>query len=130
MLYPIPLEAKEKQTDLQIPLTDGEKAYQYEAKLKMPPFVLEAQQTAPSNIEKQPLSNKEEDTSSESMEEDTDALLKGIVELDFDHPRLQKKVNQRAFIIWSNAQPTKKRGTKRKRFEFLSLRPKREADKE
>ena len=59
----------------------------------MQPFILEAQQTAPSNTNKKPLVDKEEDTSSESTEEDMDVLLKGIVELDFDHPRLQNKVN-------------------------------------
>ena len=59
----------------------------------MQPFVPEAQQTVPSNTKKKPLLDKEEDTSSESTEEDMDALLKGITELDFDHPRLQKKVN-------------------------------------
>ena len=50
-----------------------------------------------------------------------DSLLKGIVELDFEHPRLQKKINQRAFNIWSNAQPTRTRETQRKISEFLSL---------
>jgi hypothetical protein len=65
----------------------------------MSPFIPEAQQTAPSNTEKKPLLDKEEDTSSESMEEDMDVLLKGITKLEFDHPWLQKKVNQRAFSI-------------------------------
>ena len=65
----------------------------------MKPFIPKAQQTAPSNTKKKPLSDKEEDTSSKSMEEDMDVLLKGITELDFDHPPLQKKVNQRAFNI-------------------------------
>ena len=59
-----------------------------------------------------------------------DILLKGIAKLDFDHPRLQKKVNQRAFNIWSNAQLTKTRETKRKRSEFLSLKPECEVAKE
>ena len=59
-----------------------------------------------------------------------DALLKGTTKLDFDHPRLQKKVNQKAFNIWSNAQPTRTRATKRKRSEFLSLRPKCEIAKQ
>lgn len=87
----------------------------------MQPFVPEAQQTAPSNTEKKPLVDKEEDTSSKSTEEDMDVLLKGIAELDFDHPRLQKKVNQRAFNIWSNPQLKKTRASKRKRSKFLSV---------
>ena len=71
MLYLIPPEAKEKHTDIIIPLTDGEKVDQYEAELQMHPFIPESQQTAPSSTRKKPLPNKEEDTSSESNEEDT-----------------------------------------------------------
>jgi hypothetical protein len=69
----------------------------------MQPFIPEAQQIALSNTKKKPLPNKDEDTSSESIEEDMDVLLKGITKLNFNHPQLKKKVNQRAFNIWSNA---------------------------
>ena len=128
-LYPIPPEAREKHTDLLIPLTDGEKEDEYEVELQMQPFLPEAQQTTTSTIEKKPI-DKEDDTSSELTEEDMDVLLKGITELEFEHPQLQKKINQRAFSIWSNAQPTRTRETKRKRSKFLSLRPECEATKE
>ena len=59
----------------------------------MQPFVLEVHPTVPLSTKKKPLPNKDEDTSSESTKEDMEVLLKGIAELDFDHPRLQKKVN-------------------------------------
>ena len=59
-----------------------------------------------------------------------DVLLKGITELNFDHLRLQQKINHREFNIWLKAQLTKTRATKRKRYEFLSLRPECEATKE
>ena len=95
----------------------------------MQPFVIEAQLPTTSTTKKKPV-DKEDDTSSESTKEDMDVLLKGIVKLDFEHPRLQKKVNQRAFSIWSNAQSTRTRATKRKRSEFLSLGPECEATKE
>ena len=68
-----------------IPLTDGEKVDQYKAKLQMQPFILEAQQTTTSTTTKKPV-DKEDDTSSESIEEDMDVLLKGIIELNFEHP--------------------------------------------
>ena len=84
-IYPIPHEAREKQTNLLIPLTDGENADQYEVELQMQPFVPKAQQTATSTTKKK-LVNKEDDTSGESTEEDIDVLLKGITEIDFDHP--------------------------------------------
>ena len=57
------------------------------------------------------------------MEEDINIFLKGLVELDFEHPRIQKKVLQRAFRIWSNAQSTQTRETKRKRSELPTLGP-------
>jgi hypothetical protein len=84
-LYPIPPEAREKQIDLLIPLINGEKADQYEAELKMQSFVPEAQRTTTSTTKKKPV-DKEDDTSSESIEEDMDVLLKGITELDFEYP--------------------------------------------
>ena len=59
-----------------------------------------------STPEKKPV-EKEDDTSSELTEEDTNVLFKGIIVLKFMHPWLQKKVIQRAFSIWSNSQPTK-----------------------
>ena len=59
-----------------------------------------------------------------------DVLLKGIAELEFDHPQLEEKVNQREFSIWLNTQLNRTRETKRKRYEFLSLGPKCEAAKE
>ena len=34
------------------------------------------------------------DTASDSMEEDMNVLLKGLEELNFDHPRIKKKVLQ------------------------------------
>ena len=39
------------------------------------------------------------DTSSDLTEEDMNVLLKGLEDLDFDHPRIQKKVLQRTFKI-------------------------------
>lgn len=113
MLYPIPQEAKENKNNILIPLTDGKKVDQYEAKLHMQPFVPELQPTIPPSTEKKLLLDKDEDTSRKLMEEDMDVLLKGIGELDFDHPRLQKKVYQRAFNIYSNSQPTRTQATKR-----------------
>ena len=83
----------------------------------MQSFVSEAQ-TPTLTLEKKPI---EDDSSSESTEEDIDVLFKGLAELDFDHPRIQKKVLQRAFRIWSNVQPTQKRATKRKRSELPTL---------
>ena len=74
----VPPKAREKQIELLIPLTDGEKVDQYEAKLQMQPFVSEAQQTATSTTKKKPVVDKEDDTSSKSTEEDMDVLLKGI----------------------------------------------------
>lgn len=44
----------------------------------MLPFIPEVQSTVPPSIEKQLLLDKDEETSSESMEEDMDVLLKGI----------------------------------------------------
>lgn len=64
----------------------------------MSPFVSEAQQTTTSTIEKKSV-DKEDDTSNESTEEDMHVLLKVIVELNFKHPCLQKKINQRYFSI-------------------------------
>lgn len=78
-------EDQEKETDLLIPLTNEEKDDQYEAKLKMHPFIPKSQQTATSTTKKKPIANKEEYTTSESTEEDMDVLLKGIVELNFEH---------------------------------------------
>ena len=63
----------------------------------------------------------------ESTEEDIDVLLKGLVEHDFEHPRIQKKVLQRAFRIWSNTQLTQTRVTKRKIYELPALGPKGKA---
>lgn len=75
---------------------------QHEAELKMQSFVSEVQ-TLTTTPKKKLV---EGESLSESMEEDIDVLLKGPTELDFDHPRIQKKVLQRAFRIWSNSQPT------------------------
>lgn len=82
---------------------DGEKVEQHEAKLQMQSFVSEAQ-TPTSTLEKKPLAKKD-NMSSDSMEEDIDVLLKGINELDFENPRIQKNLLQRDFKIWSNSQP-------------------------
>ena len=76
-----------------LPLTDGEKVEQHEAELQMQSFVPEAQ-TSMLTLEKK---TAEVDTSSDSTEEDMNVLLKGLEYLDFDHPRIQKKVLQRAF---------------------------------
>ena len=57
------------------------------------------------------------------MEEDMNVLLKGLEELDFNHPHLQKKILQRAFKIWSNAQLTQTRTMKRKRSELPTFGP-------
>ena len=86
----------------------------------MHPFLSKAQQTLTSNPKKKVV-EKEGDTSSESTKEEMDFLFKGIFEIDFEHPRLKKKIIQREFSIWSNSQPTRIRATKRKRCEFLSL---------
>ena len=55
----------------------------------MQSFASEAQ-TSMLTPEKKSL-EKEDDTSSESTKEDIDILLKGIVELEFEHPCIQKK---------------------------------------
>lgn len=65
----------------------------------MLPFIPVVQLTIPPSTEKQSLPDKDEETSSKSMEEDMDVLLKVIEELNFDHPRLQKKVNHRSSNI-------------------------------
>ena len=65
----------------------------------MQSFVLEAQ-TPTLTPENKTI---EDDSLSESTEEDMNVLLKGLEELNLDHPRIQKKVFQRAFKIWSNA---------------------------
>ena len=54
-------------------------------------------------------------------------LLKGLEELNFDHPRIIKKVLQQAFQIWSDAQPTQTREKKRKRSDLPTSGPDREA---
>lgn len=91
----------------------------------MKSFVSEAH-TSTSTLEKKS-PDKEDNMSSESTEEDIDILLKGITELDFEHPCIQKKILQRSFNIWSNSQPTRTRATKRKIYEFSSLSAKCEA---
>lgn len=65
----------------------------------------------------------EDDSSSESTEEDINVLLKGLAELNFKHPHIQKKVLQRDFRIWSNSQPTQTRVTKRKSSKLPALGP-------
>ena len=60
------------------------------------------------------------------MKEDMNILLKGLEELNFDHPRIKKKVMQRAFQIWSNAQPMQIRAKKRKRSDLPTSGPDRE----
>ena len=81
-----------------LPLTDGEKVEQHEVELHMQSFVSEAQTLTPTPEKK----IVEDDSSSELIEEDMNVLLKGLEELNFDHPRIQKKVLQQAFKIWSN----------------------------
>jgi hypothetical protein len=56
----------------------------------MQSFVVEAQ-TPTLTLEKK---TTEVDTPSESTEEDMNILLKGLEDLDFNHPRIQKKVLQ------------------------------------
>ena len=116
----VPPEARELQIDLLLPLIDGEKADQHEVELQMQPFVSKAQQTIMSTLEKK-IVEKAEDIMSKSTEEDMDVLIKGIVKIDFENPRLKKKVLQRAFGIWLNFQSTRTRAMKRKRSEFSSL---------
>ena len=84
-INPVPPEAREKCTNLLIPLMDGEKVEQYEVELQMHPFMLEAQHPTTSSFEKK-LDENEDDTSSESIEEDMDVLLKAIVKFDFKDP--------------------------------------------
>ena len=96
---PIPSLAKEIQVDLLLPLIDDEKVEQHEAELQMQSFVVEAQMPTQTPEKK----TIDADTSSDLTEEDMNVLLKGLEDLDFDHPRIQKKVLQRAFQIWSNA---------------------------
>ena len=50
----------------------------------MQSFVLEAQIPTPTPEKK----TVEDDSLSESMEEDMNVLLKGLKELDFDHPHI------------------------------------------
>ena len=54
----------------------------------MQSFVLEAQTPTPTPKKKLVKDN----SLSESTEEDADVLLKGLAKLNFDHPRVQKKV--------------------------------------
>ena len=77
------------------PLTDGEKFEQHKAELQMQSFVVEAQTLTQTPKKK----SVEDDSTNESTEEDMNVLLKGIEELDFNHPWIQKKVLQRAFKI-------------------------------
>lgn len=118
-ITPIPAEAREIQVDLLLPLTDREKVEHHEAKLQMQSFVSKEKTLTPTP-EKKPI---EDDLLSESTEEDINVLLKGLEELDFDHPHIQKKVLQRACRIWSNVQPTQTRVMKRKRSELPTLGP-------
>ena len=89
----------------------------------MQSFVLESQTPTPTPEKKL----VEEDSSSESTEEDINVLLKGLEEVDFNHPCVHKKVLERAFKIWSNAQPTQTRAAKRKRSKLPTVGPKGEA---
>ena len=95
----IPSHAKEIRVNLLLPLIDGEKVEQHEAKLQMQSFVVEAQTLTQTPENKTTNAN----SSSESTEEDMNVLLKELKELDFDHPRIQKNVLQRALKIWSDA---------------------------
>ena len=69
----------------------------------------------------------EVDSASDSTEEDVNTLLKRLEELNFDHPRIKKKVLQRAFQIWSDVQPTQTRAKKRKRLDLPTFGLDREA---
>ena len=88
IVTPILSHAKEIQVDLFLPLIDGEKVEQHEAELQMQSFVLEAQTPTQTHEKK----TAEADSSSESTEEDMNVLLKGLEDMDFNHPRIQKKV--------------------------------------
>ena len=70
-----------------LPLIDGEKVEQHEVELHMQSFVPEAQMPTPTLGKK----TINDDSSSESTKEDMNVLLKGLEELDFHHPRIQKK---------------------------------------
>ena len=97
MIMSIPPEERDIQINLLLLLMDGEKVEQHETELQMQSFVSEAQ-TPRSTPENKPL-EIEDDMSSDSTEEDIDVLFKGITELYFEHPHIQKKLLQRAFII-------------------------------
>lgn len=73
-ITPIPPEAREIQVNLLLPLTDGEKVKHYKVKLQMQSFVLEAHTLTPTPEKKL----VKDDSSSESMEEDMNVLLKGL----------------------------------------------------
>lgn len=122
-ITPIPSLAKEIQVDLLLPLKDDEKFEQDEAELQIQSFIAEVQTPMPT-LEKK---TAEVDTSSDLTEEDMNVLLKGLEELDFDHPIIQKKVLQQTFQIWSDAQPTQTRAKKRKRSDLPTSGPEREA---
>ena len=79
-ITPIPLEARDIQVELIVSLTNRKNVEQYEVELQMQSFVSEAQ-TSTSTPKKKSL-EKEDNMSSESIEEDIDILLKGITELN------------------------------------------------
>ena len=83
-----------------LPFTDGEKVEQHEAKLQTQSFTTKVQTLMPTPEKK----TAKVDASSGSTEEDMNVLLKGLEELNFDHPRIKNKVLQQAFQIWSDAQ--------------------------
>jgi hypothetical protein len=119
MITPITPEARDIQVDLLLPLMDGEKVEQHEAKLQMQSFVSKAQ-TSTSNLENKSF-EKEDNTSSELTEEDIDILLNLILELNFEHPRIQKKITPKILQHMVELSPTWTRDTNRKRYEFSSL---------
>lgn len=80
----------------------------------MQSFVLEAQTLTPTPRKK----TNEDDSSSELIEQDMNVPLKGLEELNFDHPQIKKKVLQSSYKSWPNAQPTQTRAMKRKRLEL------------
>ena len=89
----------------------------------MQSFVAEVQMPTPTPEKK----TDEVDTASDSTEEVMNVLLKGLEKLNFDHPRIKKKVLQRAFQIWSDAQPMQTREKKRKRSDLPTYGLDREA---
>lgn len=71
----------------------------------MEPFVLDQSQPPLTSSLNHSIEVLEEDTSSQSTEEDLNALFQGLEELEFGNPRLQRKINQMELDIWTSSHP-------------------------